>query len=190
MYGHTYDAGGHTFGTFVASTRGPMNLEAHRLLYFIARATTRQHMHYYTTDLKYETVMARNIQRVNAVPVASAAMGLGIAVGARGLAGGNIGQNPPQRGWRMQDEITAAMGGQIVCKCGERYQRLMHEHIVKHTGIVKQWSSCCLFVCFQQCVSRSRARDFHGLHLVPIKYEPMPHFLQSLQYFPSIHLPR
>jgi hypothetical protein len=49
-------------------------------------------MHYYTTDLKYKTVMARNIQRVNAV--ASAAIGLSIAVRARGLARGNIGQNP------------------------------------------------------------------------------------------------
>ena len=68
-----------------------------------------------TSELKYETVMARNIQRVNAVPVASAAMGLGIAVGARGLAGGNIGQNPPQSGWRMQDEIAAAMYGPIDC---------------------------------------------------------------------------
>ena len=50
-------------------------------------ATTRQHMHYYTTDLKYETVLARNIQRVNNA-VASAAIGLGIAVRARGLARG------------------------------------------------------------------------------------------------------
>ena len=42
------------------------NPKAQRLLYryFIAAATTRQHMHYYTTDLKYETVLARNIQRV------------------------------------------------------------------------------------------------------------------------------
>jgi hypothetical protein len=70
-------------------------------------------MRYYTAGLKYETVMARNIQRVNAV--ASAAIGLGIAVRSRGLAigGAFIGQNPPQRGWRMQDEITAAMDGPV-----------------------------------------------------------------------------
>ena len=53
-------------------------------------------MHNYTTDLKCETVMARNIQRVSAV--ASAAVGLGIAVEARGLARGHIGQDPPRRG--------------------------------------------------------------------------------------------
>jgi hypothetical protein len=64
-----------------------------------------------TSELKYETVMARNIQRVNAV--ASAAVDLGIAVRARGLARGNIGLNPPQSGWRMQDEIAAAMDGPI-----------------------------------------------------------------------------
>jgi hypothetical protein len=64
-------------------------------------------MQYYTNDLKYETVMARNIQRVNAV--ASAAIGLGIAVRARGLARGRIGQDPPRHGWRMQDEIVAAI---------------------------------------------------------------------------------
>jgi len=69
--------------------------------------TTRQHMHYYTTDLKYETVMARNIQRVNAV--ASAAIGLAIAVRARGLARGRIGQDPPRQGWRMQDDIVAEL---------------------------------------------------------------------------------
>lgn len=50
--------------------------EAQRLLYFIAEATTRQHMQYNTADLKYETVLARNIQRVNAV--ASEAISLGI----------------------------------------------------------------------------------------------------------------
>ena len=61
-------------------------------------------MHYYTTDLKHETVMARNIQHVNAV--ASAAIGLGIAVEARGLARGRIGQDPPRHGWRMQDESS------------------------------------------------------------------------------------
>ena len=55
--------------------------------------------------------MARNIQRVNAV--ASAAIGLSIAVRARGLARGNIGQDPAQRGWRMQDEITAAIDGPV-----------------------------------------------------------------------------
>ena len=64
-------------------------------------------MHYYTTDLKNETVMAKNIQRVNAV--ASAAMGLGIAVRARGLARGRIGQDPPRHGWRMQDDIVAEL---------------------------------------------------------------------------------
>ena len=74
--------------------------------------TTRQHMHYYTTDLKYETVMARNIQRVNAV--ASAAMGLAIAVRARGLARGRIGQDPPRQGWRTQDDIpVAAIDGPV-----------------------------------------------------------------------------
>jgi len=51
--------------------------------------------------------MARNIQRVNAV--ASAAIGLGIAVSARGLARGCIGQDPPRHGWRMQDKIVAAI---------------------------------------------------------------------------------
>ena len=81
-YNEAYLAEGHTFVTLVISSRGPIHPEAQRLLYFIAAATTRQHMHYYTTDLKYETVMARNIQRVNAV--ASAAIGLGIAVRARG----------------------------------------------------------------------------------------------------------
>ena len=106
-----YNASGHTFVPFVASTRGPIHPEAQRMLYFIAQATTRQHMHYYTTDLQYETVMARNIQRVNAV--ASAAIGLSIAVRARGLARGNIGQDPAQRGWRMQDEITAAIDGPV-----------------------------------------------------------------------------
>jgi hypothetical protein len=45
--------------------------------------------------------------------VASAAIGLGIAVRARGLARGRIGQDPPRRGWRMQDEVTAAMDGPI-----------------------------------------------------------------------------
>jgi len=80
------------------------------VLYFIARGTTRQHMHHYTTDLKYETVMARNIQRVNAV---ASAANREIAGRARGLARGNIGQNPPRGGWRMQDEITAAMDGPI-----------------------------------------------------------------------------
>ena len=68
-------------------------------------------MPYYTIDLKYETVTTRNIQRVNAV--ASAAIGLGIAVGARGLARGRIGQDPPRRGWRMQDETIAAMDAPI-----------------------------------------------------------------------------
>ena len=66
-------------------------------------------MHYYTTDLKYETVLARNIQRVNAV--ASAAIGLGITVRAR-----RIGQDPPRHGWRMQDDIAierAAIDGPI-----------------------------------------------------------------------------
>jgi hypothetical protein len=105
MYRLLYDASGHTITTLIVSTRGPIHPEAQRLLFFIAQATTRQHMHYYTTDLKYETVMARNIERVNAV--ASAAIGLSIAVRARGLARGNVGQNPPQRGWRMQDEITS-----------------------------------------------------------------------------------
>ena len=94
------------------SSRGPIHPEAQRLLYFIAAATTRQHMHYYTTDLKYETVMARNIQRVNAV--ASAAMGLAIAVRARGLARGRIGQDPPRQGWRTQDDIpVAAIDGPV-----------------------------------------------------------------------------
>ena len=65
-----------------ARLRQRIHPEAQRLLYFIAAATTRQHMHYHTADLKYETVVARNIQRVNAV--ASAAIGLGIAVRARG----------------------------------------------------------------------------------------------------------
>ena len=71
-------------------------------------------MHYYTTDLKYETVLARNIQLVNAV--ASAAIGLGITVRARGLARGRIGQDPPRHGWRMQDDIVterAAIDGPI-----------------------------------------------------------------------------
>ena len=48
-----------------------------------------------------------NIQRVNAV--ASAAIGLGIAVGARGLARGRMGQDPPRQGWRMQDDIVAEL---------------------------------------------------------------------------------
>ena len=73
-YGLAFYAAGHAFCTFIASTRGPIHPEAQRLLYFIAEATMLQHMHYYTTDLKYETVMARNIQRVNAV--ASAGIGL------------------------------------------------------------------------------------------------------------------
>ena len=77
-YYEAYFAEGHTFVPFVTSSRGPIHPEAQRLLYFVAAATTSQHMHYYTTDLKYETVLARNIQRVNAV--ASAAIGLGIAV--------------------------------------------------------------------------------------------------------------
>jgi hypothetical protein len=110
-YRLAYDGSGHTFIPFVVSTRGPIHPEAQRLLFFIAQATTRQHMHYYTTDLQYETVMARNIQRVNAV--ASAAIGLSIAVRARGLARGNIGHDPPMRGWRMQDEITAAIDGPV-----------------------------------------------------------------------------
>jgi len=110
-YRQSYEAHGHTFVPFIVSTRGPIHPEAQRMLYFIAQATTRQHMHYYTTDLQYETVMARNIQRVNAV--ASAAIGLSIAVRARGLARGNIGQDPAQRGWRMQDEITAAIDGPV-----------------------------------------------------------------------------
>ena len=97
-YNEAHNAGGHLFVTCIVSSRGPIHPEAQRLLYFIAAATTRQHMHYYTTDLKYETVMARNIQRVNAV--ASAAIGLGIAVRARGLARGGKGREPPRRGWR------------------------------------------------------------------------------------------
>jgi len=44
-YGLAYDAGGHMFCTFIASTRGPIHPEAQRLLYIIPRATTRQHMH-------------------------------------------------------------------------------------------------------------------------------------------------
>jgi len=68
-------------------------------------------MPYYTIDLKYETVTTRNIQRVNAV--ASAATGLGIAVRARGLARGRIGQDPPRHGWRKRDEIVAAIDGPI-----------------------------------------------------------------------------
>jgi hypothetical protein len=36
-----------------------------------------------------------------------------IAVRARGLARGNIGQDPAQRGWRMQDEITVAIYGPV-----------------------------------------------------------------------------
>jgi len=106
-YERAYNAGGHRFVTCIISTRGPIHPEAQRLLYFIAAATTRQHMHYYTTDLKYKTVMARNIQRFNAV--ASAAIGLGIAVGARGLARGRIGQDTPRHGWRMQEDIVAAI---------------------------------------------------------------------------------
>ena len=46
------------------------------------------------------------MKRVNAV--ASAAIGLGIAVRARVLARGRIGQDPPRHGWRMQDDIDAA----------------------------------------------------------------------------------
>ena len=113
-YYETYRAENHNFVTFVVSSRGPIHPEAQRILYFIAVATTSQHMHYYTTDLKYETVLARNIQRVNAV--ASAAIGLGITVRARGLARGRIGQDPPRHGWRMQDDIAferAALDGPI-----------------------------------------------------------------------------
>ena len=62
-YRPSYVAHGHTFVPFVVSTRGPIHPEAQRMLYFIAQATTRQHMHYYTTDLQYETVMARNIKK-------------------------------------------------------------------------------------------------------------------------------
>ena len=40
-YDLAYDAVGHTFCTLIASTRGPIHLEAQRLLYFIAQATTR-----------------------------------------------------------------------------------------------------------------------------------------------------
>jgi len=109
-YYEAYFAEGHTFVPFVTSSRGPIHPEAQRLLYFVAAATTSQHMHYYTTDLKYETVLARNIQRVNAV--ASAAIGLGIAVRARGLARGRIGQDPPRHGWRMQDDIVAERAAQ------------------------------------------------------------------------------
>ena len=57
--------------------------------------------------------MARNIQRVTGNAVASAAIGLGIAVRARGLARGRIGQDPPRHGWRMQDDIVAAIDGPI-----------------------------------------------------------------------------
>jgi len=111
-YERAYNANNHKFVTLIGSSRGPIHPEAQRLLYFIAAATTRQHMHYYTTDLKYETVMARNIQRVNAV--ASAAMGLAIAVRARGLARGRIGQDPPRQGWRTQDDIpVAAIDGPV-----------------------------------------------------------------------------
>ena len=56
--------------------------------------------------------MARDSQRVNA-GLASATIGLGIAVRARGLARGRIGQDPPRHGWRMQDEIVAAMDDPI-----------------------------------------------------------------------------
>ena len=55
--------------------------------------------------------MARNIRRVSAV--ASAALGLGIALRARGLARGRIGQDPPRHGWRMQDDIVAAIDDPI-----------------------------------------------------------------------------
>jgi hypothetical protein len=109
-YAAAYRAADHTFVPYVIASRGPIHPEAQRLLYFIAAATTLQHMHYYTTDLKYETIMARNIQRVNAV--ASAAIGLGIAVRARGLARGRIGQDPPRHGWRMQDDIVAERAAQ------------------------------------------------------------------------------
>jgi hypothetical protein len=112
------DAGGHTRSTIIASTRGPVHPEAQRLLhYFIPRATTRQHMHYCTTELKYENVMARNIQRFNALP--SAAICPGITDRARGLARVELTSarallnHCPKPGWRMQDEITAAMDGPI-----------------------------------------------------------------------------
>ena len=50
-YERAYNANNHKFVTLIGSSRGPIHPEAQRLLYFIAAATTRQHMHYYTTDL-------------------------------------------------------------------------------------------------------------------------------------------
>ena len=61
----------------------------------------------YNETLNFHSV----VQRVNAV--ASAAIGLGIAVGARGLTRGRMGQDPPRQGWRMHDEIAAAIDGPI-----------------------------------------------------------------------------
>ena len=112
-YELAYQAEGHTFCTLIVSTRGPIHPEAQRLLNFIAAATTRQHMDHYTVDLKIETVMARNIQRVNAVASAAIGPGIPVAVRARGLARGRIGQDPPRHGRRMHDEIVAAIDGPI-----------------------------------------------------------------------------
>ena len=46
-------------------------------------------------------------------PTNQPTIGLGIAVGARGLARGRMGQDPPRQGWRMHDEIAAAIDGPI-----------------------------------------------------------------------------
>ena len=101
----------HNFTSFVVTTHGQIHPEAQRTLYFIALRMTQQHMHYYYTDLKFDVIMARNIERVNAV--ASAAIASGVGVRARGIRGGRIGVDPPRRGWRTQDDIVGGIDGPV-----------------------------------------------------------------------------
>ena len=110
-YRQPYAAMGHNFTSFVVTTHGQIHPEAQRTLYLIALRMTQQHMHYYYTDLKFDVIMARNIERVNAV--ASAAIVSGVGVRARGLRGGRIGADPPRRGWRTQDDIVGGIDGPV-----------------------------------------------------------------------------
>lgn len=110
-YRQPYSAMGHNFTSFVVTTHGQIHPEAQRTLYFIALRMTQQHMHYYYTDLKFDVIMARNIERVNAV--ASAAIASGVGLRARGIRGGRIGVDPPRRGWRTQDDIVGGIEGPV-----------------------------------------------------------------------------
>ena len=97
-YEQEYMGVGYAFHSFVTTTSAQIHREAQRTLFHIAQRTTHQHINYYYSDLHPEVLLARNIERVNAV--ASAAIVLGVGLRARGLRQGSIGKDPPLRGWR------------------------------------------------------------------------------------------